>query len=179
MEKLKGDERREWILRKLKDSGRPIKGAELAKSCGVSRQVIVGDINLLKAQGESIMATSSGYIHLGSEAPERPGSLSRKVACSHSPEQTEEELNLIVDAGASVRDVTVEHPVYGELTAAIMVNNRHDVGQFLARLNNTGSPLLLELTGGPHLHTITADSKEILDRAEQTLREHGFLTDDA
>ncbi|MFC7364733.1 MULTISPECIES: transcription repressor NadR [Bhargavaea] len=179
MEKLKGDERRDLILKKLKDSGRPIKGAELAKICGVSRQVIVGDITLLKAHGESIMATSSGYVHLGSEAPERQGLLSRKIACTHTPDQTEKELNLIVDAGASVRDVTVEHPVYGELNAAIMVNNRHDVGQFVTRLNETGSPLLLELTGGPHLHTITADSEEILDRAEQALREHGFLTDEA
>ncbi|KZE40019.1 transcriptional regulator [Bhargavaea cecembensis] len=179
MEKLKGDERRERILKKLKDSKRPIKGAELAKICGVSRQVIVGDITLLKAHGESIMATSSGYVHLGGEAPERPGARSRKVACTHTPDQTESELNLIVDAGASVRDVTVEHPVYGELNAAIMVNNRHDVGQFLARVQDTGSPFLLELTGGPHLHTITADSEEILDRAVQALREHGFLTDEA
>ncbi|SEJ24216.1 hypothetical protein SAMN04488127_1372 [Bhargavaea ginsengi] len=179
MEKLKGDERREQILRNLKESGSPTKGAELAKMFGVSRQVIVGDINLLKAHGESIMATSSGYVHLGGEAPERQDGLSRKIACTHAPDRTEEELNLIVDAGASVRDVTVEHPVYGELNAAIMVNNRHDVREFLARLNETGSPLLLELTGGPHLHTITADSEEILNRAEEALREHGILTDEA
>ncbi|MCW1927011.1 transcription repressor NadR [Bhargavaea beijingensis] len=179
MEKLKGNERRELILSKLKESRRPIKGADLAKLCGVSRQVIVGDITLLKAHGESIVATSSGYVHLGSEAPQRKGVLSRKVACTHTPDQTEGELNLIVDAGASVRDVTVEHPVYGELTAAIMVNNRHDVGQFISRVNETGSPFLLELTGGPHLHTISADSEEILDRAEQALREHGLLTDEA
>ncbi|WP_040228934.1 transcription repressor NadR [Bhargavaea cecembensis] len=179
MQKRKGDERREDILGKLKKSDGPVKGADLARETGVSRQVIVGDITLLKAHGEPIVATSAGYVYTGSPAGVGGRTLfERKIACTHTADETEEELLVIVDAGAAVRDVTVEHPVYGELTANIMAANRHDVGEFLKRVEETGSPYLLELTGGPHLHTITADTEEILDRAEQALREKGFLTDE-
>ncbi|MFK4997591.1 HTH domain-containing protein [Bacillus sp. N9] len=62
--KMLGDERREWILSQLKESKNPITGATLAKHSKVSRQVIVGDITLLKARNEPIIATSQGYMYM-------------------------------------------------------------------------------------------------------------------
>ncbi|MET3574661.1 transcription repressor NadR [Bhargavaea ullalensis] len=178
MQKRKGDERREWLLDRLKQADGPVKGADLAREAGVSRQVIVGDVTLLKAQDEPIIATSAGYVFGASAGAGGRALFEKKLACLHTADDTEDELNAVVDAGAAVRDVTVEHPVYGELTASLMVANRHDVRQFLERVRETDSPYLLQLTGGPHLHTITADSEEILNRAEQALREQGFLADE-
>lgn len=180
VQKRKGDERRMALLELLKKAGGPVKGADLARDAGVSRQVIVGDINLLKAGGEPVIATSAGYIYQEvSSVDAGRGMFERKLACTHRPEEAEDELHAIVDSGAAIKDVTVEHPVYGELTANILAANRHDVREFLKRVQQTDSPFLLELTGGPHLHTITADSEEILDRAQQALRERGYLTDES
>lgn len=57
----------------------------------------------------------------------------RIIACDHEPEKTEEELNLIVDFGVTVKDVTIEHPVYGDLTASIRVSTRKEVSDFVKK----------------------------------------------
>jgi transcriptional regulator of NAD metabolism len=171
--KVLGEERRNLILQLLKTGNVPITGSELAARTNVSRQVIVGDITLLKAKNEPIIATSQGYMYLpaGMGAPQ----VERVIASKHKPEDTEEELNLLVDHGVTVKDVKIEHAVYGDLTASIMVSNRQDVKQFMAKLHTTKAALLSELTGGIHLHTITAADEKTLDKAEQALRKAGFL----
>jgi len=173
--KILGENRRELILEWLKSSGTPITGGELSTRTNVSRQVIVGDITLLKAKGEPIMATSQGYLYLSNQANDAP--IYRTIACSHPPEQTEEELNLLVDHGVTVKDVRIEHPIYGDLTASIMVSNRREVKQFLEKMQSTKSSYLSELTGGIHIHTISAPSEQILDQVEEALYKAGFLID--
>ncbi|RSD23293.1 transcription repressor NadR [Mesobacillus subterraneus] len=170
--KILGDERRAYILKRLQESREPITGSELASITNVSRQVIVGDITLLKARNEPIIATSQGYLYMHAS---HPASAERIIACSHSPERTEEELILLVDHGVTVKDVKIEHPVYGDLTASIMVSNRLEVKQFMEKIRKTKASYLSELTDGIHLHTITASSEKALNQAEEALRKANFL----
>jgi uncharacterized protein len=172
--KILGDERREFILKRLQESREPITGGELAAITNVSRQVIVGDITLLKAKNEPIIATSQGYLYMHAS---RPTEAERIIACSHGPERTEEELLLLVDHGVTVKDVKIEHPVYGDLTASIMVSNRSEVKQFMGKIKTTNASYLSELTDGIHLHSISAPTEKALDEAEETLREANFLID--
>ena len=173
--KILGDERRSLLLEILKASKTPITGGELAAKTKVSRQVIVGDITLLKAKNEPIIATSQGYLYMHTSSP--VALAQRTVACSHLPEETEKELNLLVDHGVTVKDVRIEHPVYGDLTASIMVSNRREVKKFMEKINATNSSYLLELTEGVHLHTLEAQSEKVLDEAEEAMRRANFLID--
>lgn len=169
--KMRGDERRKFILQLLKKSEGPVTGRKMAEKTNVSRQVIAGDISLLRAKGEPIIATSQGYMYMKKTEPV----FEKTIVCQHTPDQTEEELNLLVDHGVTVKNVTVEHSVYGEITASIMVSNRLEVKQFLRRIKETGSSFLSELTNGIHLHTISATSEEALEQAIRALKSAGFL----
>ncbi|MDN5709048.1 MAG: transcription repressor NadR [Planococcus sp. (in: firmicutes)] len=176
MKKLYGEERRNVLLDELKQAGRPMTGSELAKLAQVSRQVVVGDMTLLKAKGEPIIATSQGYLYLD---PSGNKQVSRRIACNHKPEETEAELRLLVDCGVTVKDVSIEHPVYGELTAGIHVSTPLDVDLFMQRIRDTGASYLLELTEGTHIHTITADLPETLANAVEAMKQHGYLLEEA
>ncbi|MEW9053731.1 MAG: transcription repressor NadR [Neobacillus sp.] len=171
--KILGEERREYILQLLKDSAQPLTGGELSARTNVSRQVIVGDITLLKARNEPIIATSQGYLYFSQNAG--TPSFERTIACRHTPAETERELNLLVDHGVVVKDVKIEHAVYGDLTASVMVSNRQEVKQFLENMRTSNAALLSELTDGIHLHTIAASSIDVLDKAEAALKAEGFL----
>ena len=171
--KILGEERRNFLLQLLKESRLPITGSDLAAKTNVSRQVIVGDITLLKAKNEPIIATSQGYIYLN-QGPGTP-LIERIIACRHTPEETEKEMNLLVDHGVTVKDVKIEHAVYGDLTASIMVSNRQEVKSFMKKIESTKAAFLSELTDGIHLHTITASSESALDKAEKALEDEGFL----
>ncbi|MDP4086980.1 MAG: transcription repressor NadR [Bacillota bacterium] len=171
--KILGEERRSFLLQLLKETNIPITGSELATKTNVSRQVIVGDITLLKARNEPIIATSQGYIYLN---PTGTATIYEKtIACRHTPKDTEKELNLLVDHGVTVKDVRIEHPVYGDLTASIMVSNRQEVKQFMQKILGTKASFLSELTSGIHLHTITSPIEASLIEAEKELKKAGFL----
>lgn len=172
-EKILGENRRNLLVQTLKAASEPISGTKLGEMANVSRQVIVGDITLLKAMGEPIMATSRGYIYL-SEVVEQ-NQFEKTIACLHTSEQTEEELFIFVDHGVTVKDVKVEHPIYGDLTASIMVSNRKEAKNFVEHITETNASLLLELTEGFHLHTVTANSLEDIEHAEQELKKAGIL----
>ncbi|RCW66419.1 transcription repressor NadR [Saliterribacillus persicus] len=169
MKKLIGDERRTKLINWLKASSQPLTGTELANKANVSRQVIVQDISLLKAKDEPILATSNGYIYL--EKTNTNNNFQQVFACNHTREQTKEELYTIVDHGVTVKDVIIEHPIYGDLKAAVMVSSRAEVDQFLNKVKSTNAPYLLELTNGVHLHTVEADTKEKIDAAHNALKE--------
>jgi uncharacterized protein len=171
--KILGEQRRKLLLQWLMESVDPLTGGELAKRTKVSRQVIVQDMSLLKAKGEPIMATAQGYIYVEKNAVvEKPQQV---IACNHHPNETEAELNMIVDFGVTVKDVTIEHPVYGDLTASLMIKNRHDVKMFIEKISTTKAALLSELTDGTHLHTLEADSFEQIAKACSALKESGYL----
>ncbi|MET0787267.1 MAG: transcription repressor NadR, partial [Paenisporosarcina sp.] len=140
MKKLLGEARRNKLLTLLKQSNEPLTGTDLSKIVGVSRQVIVGDMTLLKARNEPIIATSQGYVFF--EKTKAKPLFERQIACIHSPEDAKDELYTLVDAGVLVKNVTIEHPVYGDLTASIQVSNRHEVDLFVQKVNETGAGFL-------------------------------------
>lgn len=174
MKKMLGEKRRLELLNLLKQQSGPITGTDLARHTNVSRQVIVNDINLLKARNEPIVATSQGYLYMQEQ---RIGVFQRKIVCMHTGEQTREELYTIVDCGVTVENVIIEHAVYGEITASILVSNRLEADLFLEKLAKTNASFLSTLTDGTHLHVISAPSEDLLDRAEDGLREKGILVE--
>ncbi|KKE80171.1 transcription repressor NadR [Oceanobacillus caeni] len=171
--KLSSSERQELIIHSLKGANKPITGTEFARKANVSRQVIVQDVSLLKAKGEPIVATSQGYIYLNEKESENKEKM--VIVCRHSPEQTPEELFLIVDHGVTLKDVIIEHPVYGDLTASLRISNRFEANQFLQKIKNTKASYLSNLTDGVHLHTIEADSIKKLESVCIDLERAGIL----
>ncbi|MHA6261474.1 3H domain-containing protein [Sporosarcina sp. CAU 1771] len=174
-EKILGDARHRFIVSTLKVSSEPISGSELGRLTNVSRQVIVGDVTLLKAKGEPIIATNRGYLYVHPTV--EPKKIEKTIVCRHTPEQTETELMILVDHGILVKDVKIEHPVYGDLTASIMVSNRSEVVSFINHIQESKATFLLELTEGIHLHTISADNEQQIMAAEQALREASILVE--
>ena len=173
MKKLLGDQRRTELLTILKNANGPVTGTDLAKHANVSRQVVVNDMNLLKARNVPIIATSQGYVYLNSDYSNQM--FERKIVCVHTAEQAEDEMLTIVDCGVTLKSVIVDHPVYGEITASMMISNRLEVQGFIERVKDTGANYLSVLTNGTHLHVISAPTIQQLDRAEQLLREKGYL----
>ncbi|XFE28386.1 HTH domain-containing protein [Listeria innocua] len=104
---IEGEARRKQIMQTLANTEKPVSASKFAKTFGVSRQIIVGDIALLRAAGKSIVATARGYILETEET--NTGHIS-KIAVQHGKDQTEEELRLIVENGGEIIDVIVEHP---------------------------------------------------------------------
>jgi uncharacterized protein len=174
--KILGEKRRKLILSWLKEENEPLTGKELADRTNVSRQVIVQDISLLKASGEPIIATARGYVYLMETNQSQHAS--RVIVVKHTAEQTAEELYTLVDYGVLVRNVMVEHPIYGDITGLLMLKNRREVNTFLEELNKTNAVLLSQLTEGVHLHTIEAEDEATLDDACEALRTLGILLED-
>ena len=162
--------RRAAILSVLERTDHPVSAAALAREFSVSRQIIVGDVALLRAGGLSIAATPRGYM-----LPEEHSGLVRTLACRHRADQMEDELNAIVDQGCTVIDVIVEHPIYGQLTGPLQLSSRYDVIQFGDRCRQSDALPLSNLTEGIHLHTIRATNEKTLERVIQGLKDKGFL----
>lgn len=170
-------ERRTKITHLLMQTQKPLSATALAAQCGVSRQIIVGDVALLRAGGLSVLATPRGYIlESTTAAPVQP---ERRVVCRHGDDRLLEELYTVVDLGGALLDVTVEHSVYGQICAPLHIFSRYDADMFCEKLKSPAARPLCELTGGIHLHTLRAQDEETLDRVIQGLKEKGFLlTDD-
>ena len=171
---MTGSERRNAIINQIRSSSAPVPGKSLAASYDVSRQVIVQDIALLRAQGHPVLATPAGYM-LPAAAP---APCARAVLCAHEGfERMREELYAVVDAGATVEDIVVTHPVYGEFRAMLMLSSRRQVDAFVENAAwQDAAPLSALLTDGAHLHTLTAPDERTLDAACDALRRGGFLT---
>ena len=166
---MNGEERRTKIIELLKSSKTPLSGTSLAGQLGVSRQVIVQDMALLRANSHAIVSTNQGYVL--SEA----ATFSRVFKVIHTDEQVEEELSLIVDCGGRVDDVFVSHKIYDIVKAPMNIRSRLDIRRFMDNLASGKSSLLKNVTGGYHYHTVSAESEEILDYILQELDNKGFL----
>ena len=145
-----------------------------ASRLGVTRQVIVQDIALLRARESPYLPhprdTPCGTCQ---GAQGLPDSLVK-----HDFDQTRDELLTMVNAGVEVIDVIVEHPVYGQLTGQLSISTPEDVECFMETIETTQSGLLSSLTDGIHLHTVKAANKQQLDRLEKILQQKGFLLSD-
>ena len=164
---MKAEERRKIISQTL-TADQPISATALAGKFSVSRQIIVGDIALLRAAGLDIVATPRGY-KLGESS-----GLVRTVATVHTGiEELEKELLIMVDNGCTVMDVVVEHPLYGEITGQLSLASRYDVQQFVDKVKEAST--LSSLTGGVHLHNLRCPSEEAYQRVCDELKAHGIL----
>lgn len=163
-------ERRAQILAYLQQQTLPTSASTLARQFSVSRQVIVGDVALLRAQGVEISATPRGYL-----LSRNSSGLLRKIACLHTEAQMEQELQICVDQGCSVLDVIVEHPLYGQLVGQLQLDSRYDVEKFIQRLAKERAHSLSELTDGIHLHTLRCPDQEAYERVCRALKEVGLL----
>jgi hypothetical protein len=171
--KLTGESRRAEILRILKQSDEAVSGSKLAKEMGVSRQVIVTDMALLRAERNDIISTNSGYVISGKD--EEPKGERRIFKVSHTDEQIESELSAIVDLGGTVLDVFIEHKVYGTISAPLNISSKRDIQNFLADLKSGVSTPLKNITGNYHYHTIEAKSEQVLEEIASSLKNMGFL----
>lgn len=171
---MNGKERRVQILKELETASGPISGTVLAKRTGVSRQVIVQDMALLRATNKNIISTTRGYLLY----KEDTSKVKRAFVVYHDFEHMRQELYSIVDCGGRMLDVSVFHSVYGLITVDLIIQNRREADEFFEKMKDVNSEPLLTLTKGNHIHTIEADSEEILDHIEQVLRDKGFLVEE-
>lgn len=165
---MNGKRRRTYIYNLLSKSKEAISATSLAKRYKVSRQIIVGDIALLRAEGYHIIATPRGYIIDDSIKN------TYIIAVNHSPQQTQEELELLVHAGAEVVNVMVDHPIYGELVGNLNIRTQQDIDDFTSKEGY----LLSTLTNGIHLHTIVCEDDEHFHKISDLLKQHNFLYND-
>lgn len=166
---MTGEERRQALVNILSGTDKPLNGTELAKQLDVSRQVIVTDIALIRANGTEIMSTNRGYIIRETVSPKRV------FKVIHSDEDVEKEMNAIVDLGGCIEDVFIYHKVYGRVQAPMNIKNRRDVKKYLESIREGRSSYLKNAASGYHYHTISADSEEVLDDILTELKELGFL----
>jgi len=166
---MNAEERRTKIVARLKQATEPIAASRFAAEFGVSRQIIVQDIAILRASGLKISSMSRGY-RLDSDKP-----CSRIFKVFHTDEAVGDELRTIVDLGGVVDDVFIFHKVYGTVRASMGIRNRRHVDDFLENIASGKSSLLKNVTAGYHYHTVLAENEEILTEIDRALREKGFL----
>ena len=166
---MKADQRRKEIANYMLSEQKAISGGKLSEQFGVSRQIIVQDISALKADGYEILSTHSGYIMQTTPLYERV------FKVYHTKEQTEDELNTIIDFGGIVTNVYVWHKVYGKMTASLNISSRCHIAQFIEGVRTGKSTELMNVTGGYHYHTVRAENEETLDKIETALREHNYI----
>lgn len=164
-------ERRERILDLLRQADAPLSGSALAKMLGVSRQIIVQDMALLRACTDlEIISTYQGYVLHRRQEPCR-----RVFKVRHNAARTQEELQEIVDLGGRVEDVFVYHRVYGVVRGELHISSGKDVREFMERLQQSSSAPLMQITDDFHYHTVTADSPQTLELIGKRLEKLGFL----
>lgn len=166
---MKGEIRREKILKRLSLADKPITASTLAEEMGVSRQIIVKDIASLRDAGIPVISHTRGYTIAKKIMPEKV------MKVIHSDEDVEKELNLIVDMGGKILDVFVFHKFYNKVSAKMDIKSRMDVKNYLDDIKSGKSSLLKNVTSGYHYHTIAAESEETLKLIEDKLWEAGFL----
>ena len=169
LSRLKTEERRNRILELLESSSEPLSGTVIADRFGISRQVVVTDIAILRSTYPNIMSTSKGYLMLHADK------CRRVYKVKHTDEQTEDELISIVNLGGKVMDIYVDHRIYGTIRKPLDIASKRDVDHFMADLVSGVSTPLKNITDGYHFHTVEARSESILDEIENMLREKGYL----
>jgi len=168
---MNAEQRREKLLQLLQQAEEPLSGSALAEMVGVSRQIIVQDMALLRAQTDAeIISTFRGYVLLKKKVP-----CSRVFKVRHGADRTKEELQMIVDLGGNVEDVFVYHSVYGVVRGQLKITSRKDVENFMRRLADSSSGPLMLITDDFHYHTVTAEDELTLDHIGEKLKEMNFL----
>ncbi len=166
---MDGQARRLKLVELVEKSDKPVSGAVLAAELKVSRQVVVTDIALIRANGIDIISTNRGYI-----VNTNNRKCKRIIKSRHTDDQILEELFTIVDNGGCAENIIINHRYYNRLEAPLNVRSRLDAKEFMEAIESGKSKSLSSATSGYHYHTISADSEETLDIIEQELKEKGF-----
>lgn len=166
---MKAVERRREILSLIGNTQSPIPAGVLSEKFAVSRQVIVQDIALLRANGYDVISTNRGYVLGGSSRAERV------FKCRHGFDEICAEGNLIISLGGKVEDIFVNHRVYGRISARLDLSNATHVEELYRSLVSGASKPLMSVTDNYHYHTVSADSEERLDEIQAALKEAGYL----
>ena len=171
---MTAEQRRQEILTLLEQTDTPLSAAALAHRFSVSRQIVVQDVALLRTGGSMIFATPEGYV-----MPNVAGNVVRRViATKHTTNaQMRDELETVVDLGGTMVDVSIEHPVYGEMTAPLRLSSRAGVEVFMRHFESGETSPISQLTGGVHLHTVEAPDEQTMERILTALREKGSLVE--
>ena len=170
---MTGEIRREQMLQMLKKQGAPISGATLAKNFSVSRQVIVQDIALMRAENHQIISTNKGYIY---RTEEQKNTQPKRVFCvKHGTDQVMDEFVTVIELGGKVLDVAVEHELYGQIRVDLLIETIQDAQDFASRLVACKDNPLKVLTDDCHYHTVAAPSEKLLDLIQKELEAKGFL----
>lgn len=166
---MKGKERRKEIAALIMAVEEPVSGSALSEQLGVSRQIIVQDIAMLRAEGYDVLSTHQGYVIAKGPFAERVFKL------RHTSEQTEDELMTIVSMGGTVVNVFVWHKVYGKVEANLNIFSERSIAQFMDGIKTGKSKELMHITEGYHYHTVRADSEEVLDAIGEALDKKGYI----
>lgn len=168
---MTGADRRKQILSLMQKSDQPLPGVALGKETGVSRQVVVQDIALLRTEGYPIVSTSRGYYL------DQPKQAVRLIKVCHTNEQVEDELTTIVNLGGIVLDVMINHRTYGKVTAPMHIKCQRDIRRFMQDMRSGKSSPLMNVTSGYHFHHIAAEKEEILDEIAEELDKKGYMVE--
>ncbi len=171
---MNNNERRNRIYEILESSDACINASDLAERFSVTRQVIVSDIALLRANGKKISAMRNGYFL----EREKPTGCTETLICRHSLDMTEQELCAVVDNGGTVLSVTVEHPIYGQISGELNIASRYDVEKFMQKVKENNAAQLCDLTGGLHIHIIRVPDSAAYERIKNKLLKLGILDSD-
>lgn len=167
--------RREKLLEILRNEAAPITGVELSKRLKVTRQIIVGDVALLRSAGRPIMSTARGYILEGTAGQK---GCNRQLACqakTMEEKELQQELNAVVDNGGVIHYLQLDTPVYGELCIPLNIRSRRDVRQYLSKVKESGNPFITVVTGGSHQLVVETHSEEEMNAIEEDLDALGLL----
>jgi transcriptional regulator of NAD metabolism len=166
-------ERRKAIVERLTATDEPVNATRLAGECGVTRQIIVADVALLRAEGYPIRAEHRGYVI----EKKHGGRMLFSIVCRHSRDEISDEFYSVVDNGGEVLDVTVDHTVYGTISVDLRIASRFDADEFVEKAKNAAASQLSDLTGGLHAHTVAVHDEKAFERICAELTAKGILVD--
>ncbi len=176
---MKAAQRRDALIQTLQQATTPIKATTIAKEFGVSRQIIVGDVAILRASNHDIIATNQGYILADKVTMTDDRRYRGKIVCQHQADDAEKELSIIVSHGGWVENVEVDHPYYGSIQASLKIQEDRDIQEFLAAMSTLDGGMLSSLTNGIHLHTITTPNKATFKAIKDDLARENILLDES
>ena len=151
-------DRKQALLKLLKEAPKALNGQTLAEHFHVTRQVIVQDIAILRADGAPILSTNRGYIYKENDASPYVHKLFK---VKHELEEIGQELLAI-----------------GEIETLLKLTCRRDVQHFLEQVENSDFRPLSELTDGIHYHLVEAETQQDLHYIEEALDQLGYLVKD-
>lgn len=166
---MKAHDRRAEILSLIGNSGSPVAANFLSEKYSVSRQVIVQDIAILRAQGYGVISTNRGYV-LGSGLRAE-----RVFKCRHTLDELVKESEIIISLGGKIEDISVNHRVYGKISARLELSTLRHAEELYRSLVSGASKPLMSVTDGYHYHTVSGENEQTLDKIEVALREKGYL----